>query len=215
MVLNEDTGELIGVVKDFHMASLHNKIEPLFITLNKLNWGHIFVQIKPGHIREGLNVIKLAIQKFDPHYVFEYEFVDDYFNRQYISDEKINKMVLYASILCILIALVGLIALASATTAKRTKEIGIRKVFGASAAIIMQTLLNDILKWVLLANIIAWPCAYFVMHKWLENFAYRIHFPYLILLLAGFLAVLIATIAIIYEVVKNAVRNPITSLRYE
>ena len=215
LVLNEDTGELIGVVKDFHMASLHTKIEPLFITLNKLWFGHIYIKLKKGTIHESLSFIKTTIQKVDPHYVFEYDFVDDYFNRQYKSDEKVNKMVFYASILCILIALTGLIALASATTAKRTKEIGIRKVFGASATIIVQNLLNDLLKWVLLANIIAWPCAYFVMHKWLEDFAYRIHFPYIILLLAGLMAVLIATMAIIYEVVKNAVRNPITSLRYE
>jgi putative ABC transport system permease protein len=215
LVMNEDTGELIGVVKDFHFASLHDKIEPLFMTLTQPNWGHFYIRIQPGSIHESLNYIRKTMQYVDPHYLFEYEFVDDYFNKQYNSDEKIHKMVFYASILCILIALVGLIALTSVTTAKRTKEIGVRKVFGAFISNIIGLLLNDILKWVLLANIIAWPSAYFVMHKWLEGFAYRIHFPFLILLLSGTLATLIAALAIIFEVIKNARRNPVTSLRYE
>ena len=215
LVLNEDTGNLIGVVKDYHFASLHDKIEPLFITLNKPNWGDIFIRLKPGYINEGLNFITRTLQKVDPHYILEYEFVDDHFNQQYKSDLKINRMTFYATFLSIFIALMGLVALASVTITKRTKEIGIRKVFGESVLGITKILLNDIIKWIILANVVALPVAYFFMQKWLLNFAYRINFPFAALLVAGIMAVSIASLAIIYQVVKTAIRNPITALRYE
>ncbi len=215
LVLNEDTGNVIGVVKDYHFASLHDRIEPLFITLTRPGGGEIFIKFKPGYINEGLNFVTRTLQRVDPHYILEYEFVDDHFNLQYMSDSKINRMTLYATGLSILIALMGLVALASVTIAKRTREIGIRKVFGDSATGIAKILLNGIIKWVLLANIAALPAAYLVMHKWLMNFAYRIEFPFGDLLLAGFLAAGIASLAILYQVVKTAVQNPVNSLRYE
>ncbi len=215
LVLNEDTGILIGVVKDFHFASLHNKIDPLFITLQQPNWGHIYIRLKPGNFHEGLSYIKQTIQKVDSHYIFEYQFVDDYFDRQYKADEKVNAMVLYATVISIIIALMGLVALTSVTTSKRTKEIGIRKVFGASVSALTNILLMDILKWVLVANLVAWPCSYFVMHLWLDNFAYRISFPFFLLFLAGGIATAIAAAAIFFHVMRTATRNPVTSLRYE
>jgi putative ABC transport system permease protein len=216
LVLNEDTGNVIGVVKDYHFASLHDKIEPLFITLNELNyWGDIFIRLTPGFINEGLNFITQTLQEVDPHYILEYEFVDDHFNQQYKSDLKINSMIFYATILSIFIALMGLVALATVTIAKRTKEIGIRKVFGESVSGITKILLNDIIRWVFLANIVALPMAYFIMQKWLLNFAYRISFPFVSLLIAGIMAASIASLAIIYQVVKTAIQNPITALKYE
>jgi putative ABC transport system permease protein len=124
-------------------------------------------------------------------------------------------MTFYATILSIFIALMGLVALASVTITKRTKEIGIRKVFGESVLGITKILLNDIIKWIILANVVALPVAYFFMQKWLLNFAYRINFPFAALLVAGIMAASIASLAIIYQVVKTAIRNPITALRYE
>lgn len=215
LVLNEDTGNVIGVVKDYHFASLHDKIEPLFITLNKPNWGIIFIRLKPGYITEGLNFITQTLQKVDHHYILDYEFVDDHFNAQYKSDSKINSMIFFATILSIFIALMGLVALAFATIAKRTKEIGIRKVFGESVSGITILLLNDIIKWVFLANVIALPVSYFIMQKWLLNFAYRISFPFSALFLAGIMAAGIASLAIIYQVFKTAIQNPVNALRYE
>jgi putative ABC transport system permease protein len=220
LVLNQDTGKVIGVVKDYHYASLHDKIEPLFITLNKPNlnnplWGIIFIRLKPGYITEGLNFITQTLQKIDHHYILEYEFVDDHFNAQYKSDSKINNMIFFATSLSIFIALMGLVALASVTIAKRTKEIGIRKIFGESVSGIIILLLNDIIKWVLLANVIALPISYFTMQKWLLNFAYRISFPFSVLFFAGIMAVSIASLAIINKVFKTAIQNPINALRYE
>jgi putative ABC transport system permease protein len=215
LVLNEDTGNVIGVVRDYHFASLHDKIEPLFITLNKPNSGIIFIRLKPGFITEGLNLISRVLQKVDHHYTLEYEFVDDHFNAQYKSDSKINSMIFFATILSILIALMGLVALASATIAKRIKEIGIRKVFGESVSGITILLLSDIIKWVFLANLIALPLAYFIMQKWLLNFAYRISFPFTVLFFAGIMAASIASLAIIYQVFKTAIQNPVNALRYE
>jgi putative ABC transport system permease protein len=215
LVLNEDTGKVIGVVKDYHFASLHDKIEPLFITLNKPNSGIIFIRLKPGFITEGLNLISRVLQKVDHHYTLEYEFVDDHFNAQYKSDSKINSMIFFSTILSILIALMGLVALASATIAKRIKEIGIRKVFGESVSGITILLLSDIIKWVFLANLIALPIAYFIMQKWLLNFAYRISFPFIVLFFAGIMAASIASLAIIYQVFKTAIQNPVNALRYE
>lgn len=215
LVLNVDTGNIIGVVKDYHFASLHDKIEPLFLTLDKRNWGDIFIRLKPGYIYEGLNFITQTLQKVDPHYILEYEFVDEHFNLQYKSDSKINSMIFYATILSIFIALMGLVALATVTIAKRTKEIGIRKVFGESVSGITKILLNDIIKWVFLANVVALPMAYLIMQNWLLSFAYRINFPFTALLVAGIMAATIASLAIIYQVVKTAIQNPVTSLRYE
>jgi putative ABC transport system permease protein len=215
LVLNQDTGTVIGVVKDFHYASLHDRIEPLFITLDRPRGGQIFVRLKPGYNAEGLNFITKTLQKVDPHYILEYEFVDEYFNRQYKTDSKMNNMIFYATILSIFIALMGLVALASVTIAKRTKEIGIRKVFGAPVSEITEILLHDIIKWVLLSNAIALPMAYIIMHQWLLNFAYRISFPFIALLGAGTITVSIASFAIIYQVFKTAIQNPVTTLRYE
>jgi putative ABC transport system permease protein len=220
LVLNRDTGTVIGVVKDFHYASLHDKIEPLFITLNKPNlnnpmWGIIFIRLKPGYITEGLNFITQTLQKIDHHYILEYEFVDDHFNAQYKSDSKINNMIFFATILSIFIALMGLVALASVTIAKRTKEIGIRKIFGESVSGITILLLNDIIKWVFLANVLALPVSYLMMQKWLLNFSYRISFPFSALFFAGLMAAGIASLAIIYKVLKTAIQNPINALRYE
>jgi putative ABC transport system permease protein len=109
----------------------------------------------------------------------------------------------------------GLVALASATIAKRIKEIGIRKVFGESVSGITILLLSDIIKWVFLANLIALPIAYFIMQKWLLNFAYRISFPFIVLFFAGIMAASIASLAIIYQVFKTAIQNPVNALRYE
>jgi putative ABC transport system permease protein len=215
LVLNEDTGNVIGVVRDYHFASLHDKIEPLFITLNKPNSGIIFIRLKPGFITEGLNLISRVLQKVDHHYTLEYEFVDDHFNAQYKSDSKINNMIFFATIISIIIALMGLVALASATIAKRIKEIGIRKVFGESVSGITILLLSDIIKWVFLANLIALPLAYFIMQKWLLNFAYRISFPFTVLFFAGIMAPSIASLAIIYQVFKTAIQNPVNALKYE
>jgi putative ABC transport system permease protein len=215
LVLNQDTGNVIGVVKDYHFASLHDKIEPLFITLKQPYGGRLFIKLKPGYIKDGLEIIKQVLQEVDKRYILEYEFVDDYFDRQYKSDEKVNNLVLYASLLSIIIALMGLVALSSVTIAKRIKEIGIRKVFGASVPEICGILLNGIIKWVLLSNIFALPLAYIVMRKWLMNFAYRINFPFYFLMDAGIIAITIAALTILYKVVKTAIQNPVNSLRYE
>ncbi|TAL68325.1 MAG: ABC transporter permease, partial [Bacteroidetes bacterium] len=213
LVLNQDTGYVIGVVKDYHFASLHGKIEPLFITLKQPYGGKLFIRLKPGYIKEGLDLIKQVLQEVDKHYVLDYEFVDDYFDRQYKSDERINSMVFYASVLSIFIALMGLVALSSVTIAKRTKEIGIRKVFGAPVPEISGILLAGIIKWVILSNIVALPLAFIIMKKWLMNFAYRINFPFSLLLLAGIIAITIAITTILYQIIKATIQNPVNSLR--
>ena len=212
-------GPIVGVVRDFHIQSMYQPIEPLaiFCKPDTHEWYKIYLSIKirPENIPGTLKEIQRIIHRFAPGYPFEYSFFDDVFNRTFRADQKVGSLFQMFASIAVVIACLGLFGLTSFATEQRTKEIGIRKVLGASVPGIIVLLGRDFLKWVLLANIIAWPVGYIAMNKWLENFAYRTVLSVHIFLLSSLLALVIAALTVGYQTIKSAAANPVDSLRYE
>jgi putative ABC transport system permease protein len=207
-------GAVIGVVEDFHFESLHQRIEPMVFFME--DWRqYIVVRLRAADYGATLAFLREQWQKIAPHRPFEYSFLDEEFDRLYKSEEKIGRLFGYFTGLAIFIAGLGLFGLAAFAAEQRTKEIGIRKVLGASVANVVTLLSKDFVKLVLLANVIAWPAAYFAMNKWLQNFAYRIEIGWWVFALAGGLALLIALATVSTQAIKAALANPVEALRYE
>ncbi len=214
--LGGGTGKVIGVMKDFNLHSLHQKIEPLYFYLNPNKYHrYLSIKIKGNNIPETLGYIKNAMRRFSPKYPFEYNFFNEIFDRAYKSEQTIGKMISIFAFVVIFVACLGLFGLAAFTTEQRTKEIGVRKVLGASVSELLVLLSKEFIKWVLLANIIAWPIAWYAMNKWLQNFAYRVNIGIWIFILSASLALIIALVTVSYQSIKAAVANPVESLRYE
>jgi len=211
----EGKGTVIGVVRDFHDNSLHQSIEPLAFEIFPKHFNRFFVKIRPEDVTATLNSIEKKWQKFDPQHPFEYSFMDEDYDKLYHSDQQMGNIFKYFSLLAIIIACQGLFGLAAYIAEQRTREIGIRKVVGASVLNIVSLLSGEFIKLVLFANIIALPIAYFAMNKWLQDFAYRINITWWIFLLAGTVALTMTLITVSFQSIKAAVANPVESLRYE
>jgi putative ABC transport system permease protein len=209
------TKTIVGVVKDFHIASLHNKIEPLYIEYDPSQFRYVSAKIKPDNISETIKFIKSKLQEFDPMQAFRAWFIDEEFSYRYTPEKKLFKIISYFTFLAIFISCLGLSGLASFASEQRTKEIGIRKAMGASVKGITVLLSKEFTKCVLVANIIAWPLAYFVFNKWLESYAYRTDISLWIFFLATLLALIIALLTVSYQAIKAARANPVDALRYE
>lgn len=207
--------EVIGVVKDFHLQSLHEEISPLIFGWNDPWLWMASVQISSNNISETIKFINDLWMKYSPEFPFEYSFLDETFNSLYKSEERLGKIFGYFALLGIFIACMGLFGLAFFMAEQRTKEIGVRKVLGASVPGIVLLLSKEFTKWVLVANIIAWPIAWYVMSKWLQNFAYRVNIGIWVFILSASLALMIALITVSYQSIKAALANPVESLRYE
>jgi len=207
-------GKIIGVVKDFHFSSLHEEIEPLLI---RMNWGldNICIRIRSDNIPGTIGFIKKTLKDLLPSYTFEYEFLDIRIENLYLAEQRMEKILIFSTIVAIFISCLGLLGLASFTAEQRTKEIGIRKVLGSTVAGVVFLLSKEFIKWVLLANLIAWPVAYFVVRNWLQNFAFRTNIGWEIFLLSGSLALAISLLTVCYQSIKAALANPVDSLRYE
>ena len=212
-------GVIVGVVKDFHIQSMSQPIEPLVLYLKpesqRWYWRHLSVKIRPENIPGTLKSIEEILHRFAPHYPFDYVFFDDVFDHTFKTEQKMGDLFRIFAGLAVLIACLGLFGLASFSAQKRVKEIGIRKVLGASVPGIVVLLGREFLKWVLLANAVAWPVGYFVMHRWLRNFVYRTHLNIDIFILSGLSALVIATCTVLIQTMKAAKSNPVDSLRYE
>ncbi len=208
-------GEIIGVVKDFHFESMHQPITPIIFYLNPGSYGVFSVRISPDNISESLEFLRNLWAEYRPNYPFSYRFVDERFNRQYIAEEKLGEIFRYFSALAVFIACLGLFGLASFTSERRTKEIGIRKVLGATTPSIINLLTREFAKLVLISNLTAWPIAYFAMERWLREFAYRIDIGLLSFLTATFIALVIALLTVSFQAVKTALSNPVKALRHE
>ena len=206
---------VIGVVKDFHIESLHREIVPLLITNNPEWLNTLSIKIRTQNIPETMDFLSKRWNQHNPYRPFQFSFLDDSFDAQYRADEKLSKIFSYFSILAIFIACLGLFGLASYMAEQRTKEIGIRKVLGASISEIVKLLTKEFSKWVLAANIIAWPVAYYAMNKWLEGFAYRVGMKISTFLLAAIVTLAIALLTVSYKAVCSAKADPANSLRYE
>ena len=207
---------IIGIVKDFHFESLHRKIRPIAVYLLPAEDArYASVRIRAENIPRTLAFIANKWNKFVPGKPFEYFFLDDDFDRLYRAEKKVGKLFSAFAVLAVLVACLGLFGLASFTAEQRTKEIGIRKVLGASVPDIVTLLTKEFSRWVLLSNMIAWPVAYFAMNRWLQNFAYRTRIGPWVFLLAASAALFIAMITVSFQALKAATANPAIVLKYE
>lgn len=202
------------MVKDFHVTSLHRKIEPLLLVYETGN-RHFLIRIRPHDVSGTLASLEDFFKRASPNYPFHYFFLDERFDVLYRKEQRMQQIFGYCSGLAIFIACLGLFGLASFTTEQRTREIGIRKALGASVLNITILLSREFTKWVLLANVIAWPLAYVVMTRWLQNFAYRITIAPWIFFVAAIVAFLIAFITVSGRAITAALANPVDALRYE
>jgi putative ABC transport system permease protein len=209
------SGEIVGVMKDFHLHSLHRPITPLYVFLNPRDFSNLAIKIRSANIPATIDFVEGVMKRFSPDTPFSYSFFDEVFERAYFTEQRMGRVFGAFSILAIFIACLGLFGLTAFAAEQRTKEIGIRKVLGSSDAKIFMLLSREFLRWVLLANCIAWPIAYFAMHKWLENFAYRIQVGIAAFLISGITSLLIAYLTVSYQSIKSARANPADSLRYE
>jgi len=209
------SGKIIGVFKNTHFLPLAYQINPLFFQLNPGRINHLVLRVPTENMPATIQFIKDTWEDIVPMYPFEYRFVDADFDRAYVNIERMGRLANVFTFFAIFIACLGLFGLASFTAEQRSKEIGIRKVLGASMPGIVVLLSREFTKWVLIANVIGWPVAYLVMHRWLQNFAYRVNMGLGIFILSGLAALTIALVAISYQTIKAATANPVDSLRYE
>jgi len=208
-------GTIVGVMKNFHYQTLKNKIEPLAINVNPNLLNYMIVRIPPEGVSDSLGFIEKTWKQVIPTYPFEYRFMDDRYDLMYRNEERIGILLRYFAILAVFVACLGLFGLASFMAEKRTKEIGIRKILGANVTQVTRLLCREFFLLVFVANVIAWPTAYFIMRKWLQSYAYRADMGYFVFIGAMLLALFVAILSVGYQAVRAARANPADSLRYE
>ncbi len=208
-------GKIIGVIKDFHFMSLQSVIKPLTMRIEPQGCDLVSVKLSANDLPASVAAIEKTWNTLLPARPFSYYFVDEYFDRQYKSEQRFGKLFLNFSVLAIIISCLGLLGLASYNTTQRRREIGIRKTLGASVPSIVTLLTKDFLKLVIIAIIIASPVAWFMMHKWLQDFAYRIPIAWWVFAIAALVAAFIAVATVSYQAIRAALTNPVISLRSE
>jgi len=221
--------QIIGVVKDFNYESLHTPVQPLAMVIkpdtflrriNDINFSappqpRISVRLKAGNLTANLATLKQVWKQVAPDQEFEYRFLDETIASQYRQEKRASTIVQIASALSIFIACMGLFGLATLTVVRRTREIGIRKVLGASVGSVVRLLSKEFLVLVIIAALIAFPLGWWAMNKWLEDFAYRIHIAWWVFPVAGITALLIALLTVSFQAIRAALANPVKSLRTE
>jgi putative ABC transport system permease protein len=211
---SNETYHVIGVVKDYHFASLTKKITPQLFSMNGV-YGTYYIRIKPNTAASSLKWIQKTYQQLYPMNPYSYVFKNDENRKQYAEVEKWKQIILFGAILTIFISCIGLFGLSVLSAEKRTKEIGIRKVLGASVQQIVTTLSTDFIKLVAIALIIATPLVYIAANKWLQSYPYRIDMSWWLFASAGILVMLIAMFTVSFQSIKAAIANPVKSLRTE
>ena len=214
---NNRQGVIVGVVKNFHSEGMKMEIRPAVLTLEPRFFAFISARIRPENIPDTLTYLETSLREAypDSEFNYNYYFIDDNFKSKYPEEEKIREIYIAFGCLAVFVACLGLFGLASFSVEQRTKEIGIRKVLGASVREIVMLLSKEFTKWILAANLIAWPLAYYMMNNWLENFAYRINIKWDIFIFSGILTAVIAVFTVSFHSIKAAAANPVDSLRYE
>jgi len=212
--LNTPNGKVVGLVKNLHFTSLHSKVDPFVM---RLPWSddplsYVYIKLKTESPSEGIELIKKHYANIG-NYPLDFQFLDNMTDRLYYSERRINKLLIHVTLIMLSISILGIYSLSTILTIKRKKEMGIRKVLGASTSQILATFLSVFLKISLIANLIAWPISYLLMSYWLDNFAYRIEISWNRFLLAGLLSIMIVVLATIYQVLNVARKNPIPVLR--
>jgi len=209
-----DKKQIIGVVKDYHYQSLYNKIGPAFFTFAKNNPTTV-VKIKADNQQQTIAAIQSVYEKYNAGLDFNYSFLDDDYNKLYASEQRVAVLSKYFAGIAILISCLGLFGLAAFTAQKRQKEIGIRKVIGASVSNITTMLSKDFINLVTISLLIAFPVSWWMMNKWLQSFAYRINITPWVFVIAGFSVIIITLLTISFQSIKAAIANPVNSLRTE
>jgi putative ABC transport system permease protein len=212
--------KVIGIIKDFNFFSLHLPIMPFALFHNSsksydIAQSYVAVKIRSTDVSKSIDDIEKEWNKLAPGSPFTYSFLDDALNSQYRSEQRLGNIFMIFASLAILIACLGLLGLAAFTAEKRKREIGIRKTLGATVYNVLILLTKDFTKWVLIANIIAVPIAWYAMDTWLQNFAYRIEISYWEFITAGLAALLIAILTVAFQAIKAAIQNPVDSIKYE
>jgi putative ABC transport system permease protein len=216
VTLGEDNEfHIIGVVKDFHYVSLRTEIEPLILLLDPERSSSIVVRIQSENTPQTLEFMGGVWEKFAGDYAYDYRFLDERLDALYRSEERVGRIINIFTVLSIFVSCLGLFGLASFMALRRTKEIGIRKVLGATVSGVVVLLTKEFSRWVLAANLIAWPLAYLAMNRWLEEFPYRAAIKPWIFLFAGLITLMVAILTISYQSIRAALSNPADSLRYE
>jgi len=207
--------KIVGIVDDFHFESLYNKIKPTAFLIDYSMCGMMMVKMKSSNVKETIQTISSVCKKVYPAGIFEFHLLEAQLESRYQTDTKRFKLMGYFIALTIFIAFMGLFGLATFMMKSRTKEMGIRKVLGATAVQTFSSLTKSLVVWILFANLFAWPVSYYFINKWLQNFAYRIDMTIMPFLLSGVLALAIALATVSFQAVKAATTNPIDSLKYE
>ena len=208
-------GSIIGVIKDFHTQSLHNQIQPIIMVYDPRHFDNISVRIKSEGISETLGFLEEKWKDLNPGFSLEHFFLDENLDSRYSAEQATGSLLKYFTTLAIFISCLGLLGLISFIAQQRTKEIGIRKVLGASVSGIIKLFLKEFVLLVVLANIFAWPLAYLIIRNWLGNFAYRTHIDVYIFIVTGGVTLIIALATVSIHALKAATANPVDSLRYE
>jgi len=212
-------GKIIGIIKDFQYESAHNIISPVVLWMNtNMNFPgfeSITIRIRPENPEKTIKFAQNVIEQHNNGYKSEYHFLDSSFENLYLTEHRFSRILSLASILAILLSCVGLFALISSDVSRRVKEIGIRKVYGAKVSEVVMMLNKDFIKWITISLVIATPFAWYIMHKWLQNFAYKTTLSWWIFVLAGALALIIALLTVSWQSWKAATKNPVEALRYE
>jgi putative ABC transport system permease protein len=209
---------IVGVLKDYHQQSLKEEYEPhifRYMPYGRGTMGAMAIKLNTGNIKETLEFTKRQYDEFFPNNPFDYFFLDDYYNQQYIADEKFGKVYSLFSILAIVITVLGIYGLSSYSITQLTREIGIRKVLGASISSIVRLLTKEFLILLAIANVIAWPIAYFAMNRWLESYAYRTGIGIEIFIQAAASTMIVAILTLSYQVIKAARANPVDAIAHE
>ena len=215
MRLTGREGRVIGVVEDFHYGSLRHRVQPLVLPF--LRWGrsYVAVRLQPGNVADAVSAVRQVWEKFAPHRPFAYSFLEGDYLRLYESEQRMARVFEVFSGLAIFIACLGLFGLASFTAQQRTKEIGIRKVLGATVENIVLLLSRDFARLVLIAFVVASPIAYYILDRWLQDFAYRIDIGWWVFAASGGLALFVALLTVSVQAIRAATANPVDALRYE
>jgi len=213
---NDSLGTIIGIVKDFNFNSLHYKVNTLALVVHP-EWGYneLSVKLEKGRTEEGIAAVKKVWDELVPSYPFDYTFLDAHFEEVYRSDNQMSSVVAIMAGLSILISCIGLFGLAAITIEKKTKEIGVRKVLGATESQITILLSRNFAMLIIIAFVIVSPITYYALHRWLESFAYRININLLLFVSGGVLALVIGLLTISYHTIRSARANPVKALRYE
>jgi putative ABC transport system permease protein len=213
--MNGRNGEIVGVLKDFHFAPLHKKIGPLVLFDQASDYHYIFIKLKNGDITESVASVKNIYNHLVPHRPFEYQFIDQRYTSLYDNEQRMAKINTVFALLAIVIACLGLLGLVSFSAAQKTKEIGIRKVLGATAPSIVLLITKDFTRLVIIALMIGFPIAYWIMDQWLSDFAYKTEMGLSPILLSSLLCIVVAFGTASYQAVKAALINPADTLRNE